>query len=226
VRFSVIIPALNEAGAIGRAVRSAWQAGAAEVIVADGGSSDDTRALAAAQGCQVLSAPCGRASQQNAGAGAASGDVLLFLHADAALAPAVGDQLAAALRSTKVLCGAVQQRIEAEGFAYRWLERGNSLRAAWLGLPYGDQAIFVRRDVFHEFEGFKEMPLLEDLLLMRQLRRRSWPVLLAGPVYVSPRRWQRHGIIRQTLRNWNILLRFACGTSPERLAHRYRRHDR
>lgn len=225
MRFSVIIPALNEAALIGRAVRSAWEAGAAEVIVADGGSSDDTIAIALKENCRVVRAPPGRAVQQNAGARAASGDVLLFLHADAALAPNVRDQLAGAFQADNVICGALRQRIEAEGWIYRWLERGNALRVTWRGSPYGDQAIFVRRKAFLEAGSFPEVPLLEDLLLMQRLRRRSWPVLLPGPVYVSPRRWQRHGVLGQTLRNWSILARFSCGASPEKLARHYRRHD-
>jgi rSAM/selenodomain-associated transferase 2 len=226
VRFSVVIPAVNEAAVIRRAALSAWEAGAGEVIFADGGSDDDTAAIAAACGCRVMSAPRGRASQQNAGARQATGDVLLFLHADNSLAPQAGRQLAEAFRRPQVTCGAFRQRIEAAGWAYRWLETGNAQRTLWLGMPYGDQAIFVRRQVFDELGGFKEVPLLEDVLLMQRLRRRSWPMLLAGPVYVSPRRWQQHGVVRQTLHNWRILAAFFCGIPPQRLAELYRRHDR
>lgn len=225
MRFSVVIPVLNEAASIRRAARSAWEAGAAEVIVADGGSSDNTVALAANENCRIVTAPHGRARQQNAGAALAGGDVLLFLHADGALAPQVGAQLAVAFRRPGVLCGAFRQRIEAASLAYRWLELGNAERVRWLGMPYGDQAICVRREAFQELGGFPEAPLLEDLLLMCTLRRRSWPVLLPGPVYVSPRRWQRHGVVRQTLCNWGILLRYACGVHPDQLAELYRRHD-
>jgi rSAM/selenodomain-associated transferase 2 len=224
--FSVVIPALNEAASIRRAARSAWEAGALEVIVADGGSDDETANLAAKENCRVVRAPRGRARQQNAGAAIATGDVLLFLHADSALGPQVGAQLANAFSHSRVLSSALQQRIEARGLAYRLLERGNAERVRWLGLPYGDQAICVRRSVFEELAGFPDVPLLEDLLMMRQLRRRSWPVLLPGPVFVSPRRWQRHGLVRQTLRNWGILARYACGISPDRLAELYRRHDK
>ena len=216
---------MNEASVIRRAAQSAWNAGASEVIVADGSSDDDTAAIAAACGCRVVSAPRGRAVQQNAGARLATGDVLLFLHADSALGPQVGEQLAEALRRPQVICGAFRQRIEASGWAYRWLESGNAQRAAWLGLPYGDQAIFIRRQVFEKLGGFAEVPLLEDVLIMQPLRKRSWPVLLPGPVYVSPRRWQRHGIVQQTIRNWLILAAFSIGVSPQRLADWYRRHD-
>ncbi|HUE69394.1 MAG TPA: TIGR04283 family arsenosugar biosynthesis glycosyltransferase [Pirellulaceae bacterium] len=225
MHFSVVIPALNEAAAIGRAARSAWEAGALEVIVADGGSDDETAREAAKENCRVVSALRGRARQQNAGARLATGDVVLFLHADAALAPQVGAQLTEAFANPRVLSCALKQRIEAGGLAYRCLERGNAERVRWLGIPYGDQAIGVRREGFQQFGGFPDVPLLEDLLLMRQLRRQSWPVLLDGPVFVSPRRWQEHGVVRQTLRNWGILARFACGIPPARLADLYRRHD-
>lgn len=220
VRFSVIIPALNEAEHVRRAVVSAWQAGASEVIVADGGSSDPTAALAEDAGARVIAAPRGRARQQNAGAAAAGGELLLFLHADNHLHADVGRQLSAAARRGAA-CGALRQEIEALGWAYRWLETGNAQRVRWLGLPYGDQAIFVRRDVFAGIGRFPDVPLLEDLLLMRRLNRRHWPALLPGPVYVSPRRWQSRGIVPQTLRNWGILARYCCGASLEDLAASY-----
>jgi rSAM/selenodomain-associated transferase 2 len=225
VELSVIIPALNEAANIRRAIESSRQAGASEVLVADGGSDDATPRIAAELGCPVIDAPRGRASQQNAAARLARGDVLLFLHADNALAGNIAAQIESALASPRVLHGALRQRIEAPGLAYRWLERGNAARARWLGLPYGDQAIFLCRSVFEEIGGFPDVPLLEDLIVMQRLKRLGWPVLLPGPVLVSPRRWQRHGIAGQTLRNWRIVAEYSCGVSPERLASRYLRHD-
>lgn len=225
MQLSIIIPAINEAAHIERAVASAWRAGAAQVIVADGGSGDGTAALAADAGAAIVACPAGRARQQNAGAKQAAGDVLLFLHADNWLAAGVADQIAKALAASRGMHGALRQRIDAAGPAYRMLERGNAERVRWLGLPYGDQAIFVRREAFEAAGGFLEVPLMEDVLLARQLRQRSWPLLLPGPVHVSPRRWQRHGIVRQTLRNWSLLAALALGVSPQRLAEHYRRHD-
>lgn len=225
MRLSVIIPALNEAANIGRAAASAWGAGADEVIVADGGSSDDTPVLAAAAGATVISSPPGRATQQNAAARLATGDVLLFLHADNWLAPDVGQQLRVALAGSDRTHGALRQRIDAEPWIYRWLERGNAERVRWCGVPYGDQAIFIRRAVFESAGGWPAVPLMEDVILMRKLRRQSWPLLLPGPVHVSPRRWQRHGVLRQTLRNWRLLAALSFGVSPARLAQQYARHD-
>jgi rSAM/selenodomain-associated transferase 2 len=225
VRLSVIIPALNEAACIGRAVESAWEVGASEVLVADGGSSDGTPQIAASGQAVVISAARGRGVQQNAAAKAATGDVLLFLHADNYLARGIAAQIEGSLNSSRRLHGAFRQQIGARGWAYRLLERGNAERIRWLGLPYGDQAIFVRREAFIDAGGFPEAPLMEDVLLMQRLRRQSWPLLLPGPVHVSPRRWEQHGFVRQTLRNWALLAAFSAGVPPERLAQHYRRHD-
>jgi rSAM/selenodomain-associated transferase 2 len=225
VRLSVIIPALNEAAVIARAIASGWQAGATEVIVADGGSDDETRQIAATARAIVISAPRGRGSQQNTAAKAATGDVLLFLHADNWLESHIAQQIERAFARSQRLHGALRQRIDAAGLAYRLLARGNAERVRWLGLPYGDQAIFVRREAFFAVGGFPEVPLMEDVLLMQRLRWRSWPLLLPGPVHVSPRRWQQHGVVGQTLRNWLLLAAFAVGVTAERLARHYRRHD-
>lgn len=194
--------------------------------MADGGSVDRTVEVARDHRCQIVHSPKGRATQQNAGAGEATGDVLLFLHADNWLHESVGDQTRHALRDTSAAVGALQQRIDAGGVAYRLLEQGNAWRVQMLGLPYGDQAIFIRRDVFEGLGGFPDVKLMEDLLLMKQLRRKAWPLLLPGPVFVSPRRWQKHGVMRQTLRNWWLLTKHKCGWSPDQLAESYRRHDK
>lgn len=225
MQLSVIIPAINEAAHISSAVKSAWDAGATEVLVSDGGSGDDTAQLAAAAGARVIVGPPGRALQQNGAASEATGDVLLFLHADNALPVDAIVQIESALARSKTFHGAFRQRIQAAGMGYRLLERGNAARVRWLGLPYGDQAIFIRRNIFEDAGGFPEVPLMEDLILMRRLRRRAWPVLLPGPLLVSPRRWQRHGILRQTLRNWRLTAAYSLGSSPEQLAQQYRRHD-
>ncbi|HUY33430.1 MAG TPA: TIGR04283 family arsenosugar biosynthesis glycosyltransferase [Pirellulales bacterium] len=222
--ISIIIPALNEIALIGPSVARAWETGPREVLVADGGSDDGTADAARAAGAVVVFAPRGRASQQNAAARWATGDVLLFLHADTWLAPNGLRQIERALADPNVECGAFHQRIEAEGLLYRLLERGNAWRAARRGLPYGDQGIFVRRGVFEELGGFSELRLLEDLMLMKRLRRRGRPVLLPGPLHVSARRWQRYGIVRQTACNWLLLSAARLGVHPNRLARYYPSH--
>lgn len=226
LKTSIIIPALNEAARIAEAVRRARETEPHEVIVVDGGSSDETAALARQAGACVVTTAPGRAIQQNTGARHATGDVLLFLHADTWLPPDAVHQIESALAVAAVGCGAFRQRIEAEGLAYRLLERGNAWRVKSRGIAYGDQGIFVRRAPFEELGGFPEVRLMEDLLLMKRLRRRAWPVLLPGPLHVSARRWQRHGVLRQTARNWLLLAAARCGVSPDRLASFYARHDK
>ena len=221
---SVVIPAINEADNIARAVGSAAQGGAAEVIVVDGGSDDGTQAAARAAGATLLKSSRGRAAQQNAGAAAAVGDVLLFLHADNWLHPGAIEQINVALADPTAQGGAFRQQIAATGWAFRLLEWGNAQRVRRGGLPYGDQGIFLRRDCFLQLGGFPDVPLLEDVLLMRRFRQLTRPLLLDGPHHVNARRWQRHGVVRQTLLNWTILVRHALGASPGQLAALYRIH--
>ena len=222
---SVIIPALNEATVVERAISAAWQARAAEVILVDGGSQDATVAIATRTGCQVLLSRPGRAYQQNLGAQQASGEVLLFQHADNWLDETAVTQIQTALEDRQLVAGAFQQQIADEGHLYRYLEWGNAWRARCWGLPYGDQGIFLRQQTFHELGGFPEVRLMEDVLLMQQVRRKRRPVLLAGPIHTDPRRWQRHGVVRQTLRNWALLAALRLGASPDDLVRFYPRHD-
>jgi len=224
MQLSIIIPALNEASGIALALERAWALKPHEVIVVDGQSGDGTAVMASSTASRVLSCPAGRARQQNLGAQAAAGDVLLFLHADNWLAADGPRQIEAALSDPKVGWGAFRQQIDARGLLFRLLESGNAWRAGWRGMPYGDQGIFIRREFFKRVGGFPDVPIMEDVLLARALRRIVRPVLLPGPLHVSPRRWQKHGVVRQTLRNWTLLTAQRLGVSPERLARYYRPH--
>ena len=221
MQLSVIIPALNEAASITTAVERAWQIGAYEVIVVDGGSQDGTQELARAAGADVVTTSQGRGIQQNYGARQATGDVLLFQHADNWLEPVAGQQIGAALQNAEVAGGAFRQCIEAEGAKYRLLEWANAQRVLRLRMAYGDQGIFLRRHLFEKVGGFPDVPLMEDVLLMRKLRKRARLVLLPGPLHVSARRWQQHGVFRQTLHNWSLLAAHRLGVSEERLSRRY-----
>ena len=223
--ISFIIPVLNEQHGIAQAIELAWEAGAHEVIVVDGGSTDATAEICRRARCTFLQSQPGRAAQQNAGAAAANGSMLLFLHADNHLAAGAAQQVAQAV-TEGAQCGAFRQQIDAPGRLYRYLEWGNARRVLWWGLPYGDQAIFLTRELFESAGQFPEVRLMEDLLLMRRVRRTAFPVLLPGPLHVNARRWQQHGVIRQTARNWLLLLAWRCGISTDRLARFYRRHDK
>ena len=218
--ISVIIPTLNEAPRIAELIASTRQVGECEIIVVDGGSTDGTLERASSADI-VLSSEPGRAKQQNAGAAASRGDVLLFLHADCRLPVGAFEAIRAAMQDERTVGGCFQQRIAADGWAYRWLERGNARRVRWLGMAYGDQGIFVRRRVFEELGRFADVKLMEDVLLMKRLRRTGRFVLLDERLSVSARRWKRHGIVRQTLRNWLLLTLAMCGVSPNRLARFY-----
>lgn len=217
---SVVIPTLDEAANIAAAVGSALDAGATEIIIADGGSRDETISLAKQAGAtQIVQSDPGRGIQLKRGAAAASGRFVLFLHADNRLTP---DCLQQICQCGEPAWGAFRQNIDAAGLAYRLLEHGNALRVRVRKMPFGDQAVFVSREVLQQYGSFAEIPLMEDVELARRLRREARPVLLPGPVMVDARRWQHRGVIRQTLRNWCVQVAYALGTSPERLSRWYR----
>ena len=220
--ISVIIPAIDEAEVIEAAIGSALQAGADEILLADGGSSDATCDLAKECGVRVLTSETGRARQQNVGANSAAGDVLLFLHADCCL-PESG--LAEIRRQMCVddscVGGCFRQQIDQAGWIYRWIESGNLLRARTLKWAYGDQAIFVRSGIFRDIGGFPEIQIMEDLYFMKRLKRRGRLIYIDVPLQVSARRWTRRGAIPQTLRNWTMLLAVHLGVSPSTLARFY-----
>ena len=218
--ISVIIPTLNEAASIAVLIAETRQIGACEIIVIDGGSTDETLAQATSAD-RVISSQRGRATQQNLGAAASCGDVLLFLHADCRLPTGAFDSIRAALDDERTVGGCFEQTIAADGRLYRWLEWGNGLRVRWLRMAYGDQAIFIRKSVFEQLGRFPDVKLMEDVLLMRRLRRAGRFVLLPNRITVSARRWQRHGLVRQTLRNGLLLTLALCGVSPNRLARFY-----
>lgn len=224
-RVSVIIPTVNEESSVADAVESALKAGALEIIVADGGSEDATTDVARQAGAStVVTSERGRGAQLAAGAASASGEWLLFLHADNLL----GSECLKQIQGTQIHStadtdwGAFYQRIQNDALPYRLLEWGNAARVRLRKMPFGDQAMFVRRSVYESVGGFQPVPLMEDVELAMRLRRTSRPRLLPGPVLVDSRRWQRRGVIRQTARNWFIQAAYACGVSESTLASWYR----
>ncbi len=220
MKLSVIIPALNEAGRIAETIARTRALGTCEIIVVDGGSDDGTLD-AAAHADLRFSSPRGRAQQQNVGAAASQADVLLFLHADCWLTPGGFDAIRQALRDGRSVGGCFRQQIDARGPGYRMIEAGNASRVRLLQWAYGDQGIFVRRSVFERVGGFPEIELMEDLYLMKRLKREGAIRLVNHRLHVSPRRWQHRGLLRQTLRNWSFLALSHCGVSPSLLAARY-----
>jgi len=220
IEVSVVIPTINEEDSIFAAVRSAIDAGAAEVIVSDGGSRDRTIAIATEAGAnKIVKSIPGRGIQLNSGAFVADSPWLLFLHADNRLHTRCIEQIAA---TDDVTWGAFRQSIQPSRTSLRIIQWGNAMRVKWRRVPFGDQAIFVRRDVFKQQGGFAEIPLMEDVEWSKRMRKVARPVLLEGPVTVDARRWDKNGVLRQTLRNWAIQLRYQFGESPESLRKRYR----
>ncbi|QDV43689.1 PGL/p-HBAD biosynthesis glycosyltransferase [Stieleria neptunia] len=224
-QVSVIIPALNEAARIEAAIESAWNNDAGEVIVCDGGSSDSTPQLSRARRATVVTAARGRGNQLGAGAQAATGCVLLFLHADNRLSDgclyAMCQRIDASAQPQQCW-GGFKQRIEEPRVLFRLLEWGNAIRIRWRGVPFGDQAVFVTRTLYDRVGGFPSVALMEDVLLSRALRRHSWPMLVDALVHIDARRWTKRGVLRQTARNWGIQLAHCLGVSESHLEKWYR----
>jgi len=220
--LSVIVPTLDEAEALPAALAAARQPGVTEIIVVDGGSRDGTLALARALADRVLETARGRARQMNAGAAAARGDVLLFLHADTRLPAGYAQAVARALADPRVVGGRFDVRLDATGLAYRVVGRLISVRSRVTRVATGDQAIFVRRAVFARLGGYPAVPLMEDVALSRALKRAGRVACLDETVVTSARRWQRHGVVRTVLLMWALRAAYYAGVSPARLARVYR----
>ncbi len=220
--ISVIIPALNEEPYIGRTLQALQQAAGVEVIVVDGGSADDTVRRAETAGARVMVAAGGRARQMNVGAQAAPGDILFFLHADTLAPPGFDGAIRAALQDPRVAAGAFRLGIRGASAGLRLVEHLANWRSRRLGLPYGDQGLFVRADLFREIGGFPELPIMEDYVMARRLKRHGRIVTLPLAVATSGRRWQSLGIWWTTLINQMMIIGYSLGVDPAVLARWYR----
>jgi len=194
-----------------------------ELIVVDGGSSDNTADIAKSHGVQVLKSTQGRATQMNAGAQKARGDILLFLHSDTIPAPGFALLLRDSLQQTGVSAGAFSLAIAGKGFLLRLLELLINFRARAMQMPYGDQGLFMTSEMFSAVGGFPEQPIMEDFELVRKLRRKGKIAILPINATTSDRRWKRYGILQTTLLNQAIIICYLFGISPEKLAGWYRK---
>ena len=221
---SVIIPVLHDAVPLERLLRSLDASEQYEVIVANGDGGDVALASLQRQfpGVDWVESQPGRARQMNEAAQIASGRWLFFVHADAGLDPTWLTEFVS-LETTSVIGGAFRFRLASSALSARLIEWGVALRVRWLSLPYGDQGLFVRREVFEKTGGFADLPIMEDIDLVRRLRRVGRLVWSAVPIEVSPRRWERDGWIRRSILNVWLVALYAVGVSPERLARRYYR---
>ena len=220
--LSIVIPTLDEERSVAlllddlRALEVSH-----EVIVADGGSSDDTVAIAERRGARVLRTCPGRGVQLAAGARVAVGPVLCFLHADVRLHADARRELARLADSRPAGAFAFRFRIDARGWRYRFIEFGARLRMRLLELPYGDQGLIVSRADYEAAGGYPEVPLMEDVALVDALRRITVVRSLRSMLPVSARRWAREGPLTRMLRNWRIMVAYRLGATPHQLAARY-----
>lgn len=221
MNISVIIPALNEANHIGATINSVLhQPGLFEIIVVDGGSSDDTVSVSRPHARVIEGMRQGRAAQMNSGARLAQGEVLLFLHADSSLPPGGLDHLRRLLADPAVVGGTFMLRFDCDRV---WLKfYAFFTRFRYLYFHYGDQGIFVRRPVFEQMSGFKEWPLMEDIEFLQRLDRLGRRGLVKLPVTTSARRYLERGVLRQQFLNNGLVLLYLLGVKPDVLAGWYR----
>jgi rSAM/selenodomain-associated transferase 2 len=221
--LSVILPVLNEAELIGPVLEplQALRQQGHELILVDGGSADGTLARAAGLVDLVIHTPRGRATQMRAGAERARGDWMWFIHGDTRVSAAAVTALLRTLDDPRACWGRFDVRLDGEAWPLRVIERLINLRSRLSGIATGDQALFMRRDLYHRLGGWPDLPIMEDVAMSRALKTLARPRCLREPVHTSSRRWERHGVLPTVWLMWRLRLAFALGADPARLARRY-----
>jgi rSAM/selenodomain-associated transferase 2 len=223
---SVIIPVYREEAVINgavAAVRLLPGGGGAEIIVVDGEAGGPTLAAIGDPAVKKVLSEKGRGRQLSRGAEAATGDVLLFLHADTRLPACAFERIAEAMADQGCAGGAFDLAIDSPRRAFRLIETMANFRSRLTRVPYGDQAIFIRASHFRVLGGFREIPIMEDVEIMARIRRRGWRIVIASePVLTSARRWEKEGVLFGTLRNWWLMGLYLCGVPAEQLTRYYR----
>jgi rSAM/selenodomain-associated transferase 2 len=220
-RITVVIPTYNEESSIASTIQSALQDPNIEVVLGDGGSTDRTVTIAQELGARIVRASSGRADCQNAAAAIASGEVLLFLHADTLLPPGYGAQVRAALKPNNVVLGAFSFKLTPRLPFLSLVEWGTNRRSRRAQLPYGDQALFLRKDVFAHLGHFPKQPFMEDYDFVREARHHGAVTTLDMPVVTSSRRWQMHGVFGNTMFNQLLIFGRAVGVPLEDMVKWY-----
>ena len=225
-RLSIIIPVLGEAERITALVDALCDQqsdGRCEIIVVDGDPDGGTIQVIHHRDVISVVSPKGRARQMNAGAALAQGENLLFLHADTRLPDGAFNRISTVLAQKQYVAGAFDLGIDSDRWALKVVACFASLRSRITRIPYGDQAIFMRKDYFTDIGGYQDIPLMEDVELMHRIKKRGERIaILSDRVSTSPRRWEREGIIYCTLRDWVLATLYSLGVSPDRLARFYR----
>ena len=221
MKVSIIVPTLNEELVLEKTLTQIRQLSPHEVIVSDGGSSDDTCHIAKKFSHCIIIGSAGRARQMNAAAEEATGDLLLFLHADNRLEPESYRKMLESMVGSKWIGGAFTLCIESDKWSMNLITLLANIRSRYFGLAYGDQGFFVRKEVFKNMEGFSLLPICEDLDFYRRLRKKGSVILLKEKAHTSPRRWIREGVIFTTARNIFIAILFGMGFPARTLTKWY-----
>jgi len=227
--LSVIIPTLNAGSRLAECldalVEPAIDGLVKEVIIVDGGSTDDTLKIADGFGATILSAPPGRGGQLKAGAATASNDWLLFLHGDTVLEPGWADEARLFIEKNVYDAGVFTLAFDGEGIAPKIVAAGAMVRTRFTKSPYGDQGLFMSKATYEEIGGYKDMPLFEDVEIVRRLMKLKGPHALhifASKAVTSARRYEEEGYFRRVLKNALLLMRYQLGATPEKLRKTYR----
>ena len=225
-KISIIIPVLDEGAIINLTISNIFDLpydGEVEVIVVDGGPFGETISVIERNEVVKILGKKGRAHQMNRGAVNACGDILLFLHADTELPKGALSAISSAMRKGDSVGGAFDLGIKSDRPIFRLIELAASLRSRLTNTPYGDQAIFISAQYFHSLGGFKELPLMEDVDLMRRIRKIGNKIhIISEKVRTSPRRWEKEGVIYCTLRNWVLITLYSMGIPAEKLIKFYK----
>jgi rSAM/selenodomain-associated transferase 2 len=221
MKISVVVPVLNEENTIALVLRALLQLSPHEIIVVDGGSGDRTAEICRSLSAKILSSQRGRARQMNLGARQATGEVLLFLHADTRLPQTAFADIATALGDPRCLGGRFDVELEGSHPMLKIVGALINYRSRATKVGTGDQAIFVRREVFERLGGYPDIPLMEDIALCRTLKRLGGVACLRSRVMTSARRWESEGVWRTILRMWTLKLLYLAGVSPARLKQFY-----
>lgn len=224
--LSVIIPVFKEQDTINTFIRDLTEIFPLvrhQIIVVDGSPDQETLAALDVSGVIGVTADKGRGKQMNFGASLAKGHILLFLHADTSLPVNAPQIIKAALNDKNIVGGSFSLCINSSRWFMKIIEKAANLRSSFTRVPYGDQAIFIRRVFFEKMGGFRDISIMEDLDLMTRIRKSGNNiVILQDKAMTSPRRWEQEGILRCTLRNWLIRTLYHCGVSAEKIARMYK----
>lgn len=226
MKISIIIPTLNESHTLESTLEGVLSDKNGEVWVIDGGSQDNTLEIAKKWGVNALLSPNrGKAAQMNYGATLATGDILLFLHADTLVPANYGQMIRDRLQDPSVIAGSFQFRFRDPTITLKLVEKTVNWRSHWFSLPYGDQGLFLKASTFKTMGGFKDLPIMEDFELIQRLKQQGNIAIVPSPIIISDRRWRKLGIFKTTLINQIIVVGYYLGVSPEQLVKWYRRQE-